>query len=104
MKKWALVDANKLVIDLKIEDESNVDWLVNNLGEASGVWVLLDERDACAVGEEFKSHKAYPAVPKPFPSWVLNSTGLFWEPPVPYPDDLSVVYRWSERTRSWRAK
>ncbi len=37
--------------------------------------------------------------PKPFPSWVLNSSYL-WEAPVAAPQD-GKQYRWDEDTVSW---
>ena len=37
--------------------------------------------------------------PKPFPSWVLNSSWL-WEAPVPMPTD-GKKYGWDEATVSW---
>jgi len=38
--------------------------------------------------------------PKPYPSWLLNTTIYQWEPPVPYPDDGKMYY-WDEATLSW---
>jgi len=38
--------------------------------------------------------------PKPYPSWLLNTTIYQWEAPVPYPDDGKVYY-WDEATLSW---
>lgn len=39
--------------------------------------------------------------PKPFPSWILNTTTLDWEAPVPYPTDGKYYY-WDEGTQSWQ--
>lgn len=44
--------------------------------------------------------------PKPaqYPSWVLNSDGGFWEPPVPRPTtapETGKKYVWDEATVSW---
>lgn len=39
--------------------------------------------------------------PKPYPSWVLNTTTLDWEAPVPYPTDGKFYY-WDEATQSWQ--
>jgi len=44
--------------------------------------------------------------PKPFPSWVLNSTDANWEAPVPQPADMGMeegqkMYSWNEETTSW---
>lgn len=38
--------------------------------------------------------------PKPFPSWLLNSSTADWEAPVPRPNDGNF-YRWDEATLSW---
>ena len=38
--------------------------------------------------------------PKPYPSWILNTTTLDWDAPVPYPND-GKVYAWDEATQSW---
>ena len=38
--------------------------------------------------------------PKPYPSWLLNTTTCQWEAPVPYPND-GKVYVWDEATKSW---
>jgi len=38
--------------------------------------------------------------PKPFASWLLNTTTGLWEPPIPYPTD-GKMYRWDEDTQSW---
>jgi hypothetical protein len=39
-------------------------------------------------------------VPKPYPSWLLNTNTCQWEPPTPYPSDGNV-YSWDEATQSW---
>ena len=36
----------------------------------------------------------------PYPSWTLNSTTYYWDPPVAYPDD-GKPYQWNESTKSW---
>ena len=33
--------------------------------------------------------------PKPFPSWILNTTTCLWEPPISYPTD-GGLYVWDE--------
>lgn len=38
--------------------------------------------------------------PKPYPSWLLNTTTGLWDPPVPYPND-GKFYEWDEATESW---
>jgi len=38
--------------------------------------------------------------PKPYPSWLLNTTTTEWVAPVPYPTD-GGMYFWNETTQSW---
>ena len=38
--------------------------------------------------------------PKPFQSWLLNTTLCIWEAPIPYPTDGKEYY-WDEATLSW---
>jgi hypothetical protein len=38
--------------------------------------------------------------PQPYPSWILNTTTVQWEAPVPYPTD-GEMYFWDEATLSW---
>lgn len=38
--------------------------------------------------------------PKPFASWLLNTTTCQWEAPIPYPEDGKNYY-WNEETQSW---
>jgi hypothetical protein len=38
--------------------------------------------------------------PKPYPSWLLNTTTGLWDPPVPYPTD-GKRYEWDEADQSW---
>ena len=39
-------------------------------------------------------------IPQPYPSWTLNETTCYWEPPVAYPDN-GKNYIWDEDTTSW---
>ncbi len=38
--------------------------------------------------------------PKPYQSWLLNTTTCDWQAPVPYPSDGKRYY-WNETTQSW---
>jgi len=43
-------------------------------------------------------------LPKPFPSWSLNTETFEWEPPIPRPDRViirPVTHEWNEETLSW---
>ncbi len=38
--------------------------------------------------------------PKPFPSWVLNTSNYIWESPVPYPTTAGM-WTWNEDLIQW---
>ena len=38
--------------------------------------------------------------PKPFPSWILDTTTCLWGAPTPRPAD-GKIYNWNEETVSW---
>lgn len=38
--------------------------------------------------------------PKPFESWILDSTSSFWVAPIPMPEDEGT-YAWDEKSISW---
>lgn len=38
--------------------------------------------------------------PKPFESWVLNTTSFLWEAPIAMPDD-GKYYQWDEDNQQW---
>ena len=40
-------------------------------------------------------------LPKPYPSWTLNSTTADWDPPTPDPSDENSLYAWHEDTLTW---
>ena len=44
--------------------------------------------------------------PRPFDSWILNTTTFDWEPPVPYPTESSGpenprYHTWNETNQTW---
>jgi len=44
--------------------------------------------------------------PKPYSSWILDTTTWLWKAPVDYPSDIGTgsppkAYRWDEATTSW---
>ena len=49
---------------------------------------------------------AFMPMPKPYPSWTLNTSTHFWEPPTPHPWSIdrrsaSHNYEWNEESLSW---
>jgi len=86
------------------------EWCEANLG---GTWIQTSYNTLG--GQHTKGgtplHKNYAGIgytwdgtgfsaPKPYPSWILNSTSYLWEAPTPMPTD-DKRYTWDEATTSW---
>lgn len=71
-------------VELSIFDDFRIDLYAEESGEKT------------KIAHEFST----PMPTQPYPSWLWN--GLFWEPPIPLPEDSEVVsYRWDESMQNW---
>lgn len=52
------------------------------------------------IGYSFDRQRDAFIPPKPYPSWLLDSSICDWYAPVPYPND-GARYVWNEATLSW---
>lgn len=115
MAHFAEIDNNDVVLRVVVisnADTSTPDGAeVESIGIAfcqrlfGGNWVQTSYNNKFRVryaGIDFTYNRQYDAFipPKPYPSWVLNTTILNWESPIPYPTDGKVYY-WDEATQSW---
>jgi len=117
MAHFAQVDANYTVLEVVVIDNSSIDNLPFPESEPIGRAYCQDLYGAdtlwyqTSYSASFRVHYAgigyiYDPVlnafipPKPYPSWVLNTTTCEWQAPVPYPDD-GKAYVWDECTQSW---
>ena len=116
MAHFAEIDNNDVVLRVIVvsnADTSTPDGTeVESIGIAfcqrlfGGNWVQTSYNGTFRVryaGIGYTYNRQYDAFipPKPYPSWVLNTTTLDWEAPVPYPTDGKVYY-WDEATQSWQ--
>ncbi len=51
------------------------------------------------VGSTYDNNKSAFISPKPFPSWVLNSSNNQWEAPIKKP--INGITIWNENTKKW---
>lgn len=91
---------NGIVTKVIVADKSFVETKAE-----SGYWVetFIDnyQRGSYAgIGYEYDSVNGWFTPPKPFDSWILNSTNFSWYSPTPYPND-GESYHWDEKTVSW---
>lgn len=91
------------VIVVSDEFEPNVEaWCVKNYG---GVWKQTSynaniRKNFAGVGFSYRSDLDAFVPPKPFPSWVLDTSTAQWKAPVTKP--TSGFYIWDEPSQSWK--
>ena len=117
MANFAQLDGSYLVTKVIVVDNETIDNLPFPESEPVGVAFLQSLFGSTTVWKQtsynanFRKNYAgigytYDPVldafiaPKPYPSWLLNTTTCQWQAPVPYPDD-GKTYIWDEATLSW---
>lgn len=117
MANFAKLDDNNIVITVNAVNNEVIDNLLFPESEPLGIAFLTDWSGGytnwkqTSINGNFRKHAAsagytYDSTldafipPKPFPSWLLNTTTCTWEPPIPYPNDGKDYY-WDEATQSW---
>ena len=101
-----VVGNNVTTIDGVEVGQRGIDFL-NDLLPESGTWIQTSYNrsirfDFAAVGGTYDPVLDIFIQPKPFPSWVLDDTGHFWESPVAYPGTGEPpFYWWDEENTGW---
>lgn len=57
-------------------------------------------KNYAGVGMTYDAERDAFYAPQPWPSWNLNESTCYWEPPVAYPDD-GGNYGWNEHAENW---
>ena len=114
MKNFAILDDENKVTNVIVIDDADVD---SNGGDYSvGAEDFVKQtykysnvkqfsadgsvrHNPAAKGGEYDAANDAFILPKPFPSWNLNSE-YQWEAPVAHPDD-GQAYSWNEANQSW---
>lgn len=108
MAHWAEIDKNNIVIRVLVGDNNDPNgdegyqWLIDNLG---GIWVKTSyngniRRRFAAIGDTYNDELDAFITPKPFPSWILDTSTCDWTAPKPKPTD-GGIYRWNETIKEW---
>jgi hypothetical protein len=117
MANFAQVDDKYLVLQVVVIDNSSIDNLTFPESEPVGralcqqlygvdtLWYQTSYNNSFRVRYAGIGYTYDPVLdafltPKPYPSWVLNTTTCDWQAPVPYPDDGKAYY-WDEAIQSW---
>jgi len=107
MAHWAEIDENNKVIRVLVGDNNDPNgdegyqWLIDNLG---GTWIKTSynnniRKQYAGIGFSYDPVNDVFIRPQPHPSWVLDEN-FDWQPPIPYPEDVTS-YIWNEETISW---
>jgi len=119
MAHFAELDENNDVIRVVVIDDADCQDSDGNEDEATGVafceslfeggtWKQTSynnnmRANFAGVGGNYDSENDVFIPPKPFDSWVLDTTTWQWEAPVAYPstDSLGLLYVWDEEEGNW---
>lgn len=116
MAHYAFLDENYIVTEVIVgNDESEKDWEAH-YGQFRGQvckrtsyntrgGIHLEggtpfRKNYAGIGYSYDPQLDAFIPPKPFPSWQLNESTCFWEPPVPMPED-GEFYDWDEVSGQW---
>ena len=117
MGNFAKLDDQSIVVDVIVVNNDTLDNLQFPESEAVGVAFLTEwsggytnwkqtsynanfRKNYAGVGYTYDPVLDAFIVPKPYPSWLLNTETCQWQPPTPYPSD-EKLYSWDEATQSW---
>lgn len=117
MAHFAKLDEHNIVLDVNVVNNSDCDDLPFPESEPVGIAFLTQwsggytnwkqtsynanfRKNYAGIGYIYDATLDAFIPPKPYPSWLLNTTTCQWEAPVPYPNDGKQYY-WDEATLSW---
>lgn len=107
MAHFAGIDENNIVINVLVvpdeQEHRGDEYLSNDLG-LGGKWIQTSYNNSirnvyAGIGYTYNEELDIFIAPKPFTSWILNSTG-YWEAPIPLPD-IYNLYDWDEENQEW---
>jgi hypothetical protein len=119
MAHFAEIDENNIV--LRVTVISNSDIMIDNVeSEQKGIevcksiypdstkWVQTSynrnfRKNYAGIGYSYDEQRDAFIPSKPYPSWVLNETTCWWEPPIvsPYNGTDGKFYAWDEDIKDW---
>ena len=105
MKYFAFLDENDVVTQvLPVPDAASESDFAARLGMTCKETFRDETTRGKYAGPGYSYHESDDIFvgPKPYASWVLNTSAADWEPPVAAPTD-GRSYFWNEATTSWQA-
>lgn len=117
MANFALLDENNIVQNVDVVDNETINNLPFPDSEPVGIeflqtiygpsskWAQTSFSGSfryryAGIGYFFDDNVQAFIAPKPYQSWLLNTSDYSWVAPIPYPNDGKPYY-WDEETESW---
>jgi len=117
MAHFAKLDDQNIVLDVNVVNNETINNLPFPESEPVGIAFLTEwsggytnwkqtsynasfRKNFAGVGYTYDAVLDAFIAPKPFPSWLLNTTTCQWQAPIPYPTD-GKIYSWNEDTQQW---
>jgi hypothetical protein len=117
MAHFAKLDDQNIVLDVNVVNNETINDLPFPESEPVGVAFLTEwsggytnwkqtsyngnfRKNFAGIGYTYDAVLDAFIAPKPYPSWLLNTTTCQWQAPTPYPTD-GKMYTWDEETQSW---
>lgn len=120
MAHFAQIDDQNIVTKVIVIEQEEVDtgnwgdpasWIQTSYNTRGGVYYTPNtntpdpdqskafRKNYAGIGYTFDAILNAFIPPKPYPSWVLDESTCYWQPPIPMPNDGE--YRWDEPSQSW---
>jgi len=105
--RWAILDSHNKVINVVVASSEIAATYIQNMA------VMTPNATTCisttgnsivqaGIGDTYDTANHVFITPKPYPSWILNTTTFIWEAPVAKPAAVAgSFYLWNEKTKSW---
>lgn len=119
MAHFAKLDENNVVLEVNVVNNDDIQNLPFPESEPVGIQFLTNwsggytnwkqtsyngnfRKNYAGIGYTYRSDIDAFVSPQPFPSWTLNNETAKWQPPVPYPTQITMYgYMWNEEKQQW---
>ena len=110
MAHYAKIDENNIVVQVIVADDSVInsfdnpnEWIQTSYNTHGGVHSNGGtplRKNYASIGYTYDTIRDAFIPPQPYPSWTLNESTCYWNPPTERPDN-GTVYYWDEDSLSW---
>lgn len=119
MAHFAKLDENNVVLEVNVVNNDDIQNLPFPESEPVGIQFLTNwsggytnwkqtsyngnfRKNYAGIGYTYRSDIDAFVSPQPFPSWTMNNETAKWQPPVPYPTQITMYgYMWNEEKQQW---